>query len=108
MRSVELADWHLMRHQTAVIRKPDVKMEGGLLDPERRPAQMREIEIHRVVRRGTDRAGHTGKQRHDGAMKMARRDQPHARMTLDDIEKFGRVVQVLAVHVPDAADEGRM
>ena len=110
MRPVELADRNLMRHQMAAafIRKPGVKMEGGLLDPERRLAQMREVEIDGVVWRGTDCAGHTRKHRHDRAMEVAGRNKSYPRMPLDDIGKLGRIAQVLTIHVPDAGDEGRM
>src|SRR5947209_1524478 len=110
MRSVEIPDWHLMGHEmaAAIIRKPAVQMEGWRLDPERRLSQMREVEVNRGVWRGTDRAGDAGEHRYDRSMKMARCDQPHARMPSYDAGKLGGIAQILAIHVPDPGDERRV
>jgi hypothetical protein len=88
--------------------KPIVEMKSRRLDLERRLAQMVEVEVDRVVWRGTNRAGNTGEHGQCGAMDVAGGDELHARMTANEGGQLSRVGQVLAVHVPDARDEWRM
>src|SRR5216684_2294532 len=110
MRSVEIADRHLMRHHAAesLPRKPAVEMKGRRLDPERRLAQFFQIQIDRVIRRWANRGWDTGKHRQCRTMNVTRGDQLHARIAPDNRLEFAGIEQILAVHVPDAGLERRM
>ena len=107
MRAVEAADRHLMGHEGAepLARKPGVKMQGGRLDLEARLAQMREIEVNSMIGRRADRAGTTREYRERRAMNMPAGDKLDPRMTADDRSQRVGVLQILAIHVPDARDE---
>src|SRR5207245_4317551 len=110
MRAVELADRHLVSDHAAKVsvRKPAVEMKGRRLDLERGLAQVRQIEIDRMVGRRADRRRHTGEHRQRRAMNMAGGDEFYPRMVADDRRKIIRIEQILAIHVPDTGDERRM
>ncbi len=62
MWPIEFADRHLMGHDMTkpFTGKPDMEVEGWRLDPERRLAQMVEIEVDRVIGSRANRAGNAG------------------------------------------------
>ena len=61
-----------------------------------------------MIRRRANRGGNAGEHRQRRAMNVAGRDQLHARMTPDDRREFAGILEILAVHVPDAGLERRM
>jgi hypothetical protein len=83
-------------------------MEGRRLDLERRLTQMIEIELDGMVGNRADCARAACEHRQRRAMNVTGCDQLHARMTLNDCSQFSGIVQVLAIHVPNAGQERRM
>jgi len=110
MRTVKRTDRHLMGHQGAepLAGKPGVKVQGRRLDLERRLAQLREIEIHRMIGRRADRAWTAREQRQGRPMYMPAGDELDSRMAPDDRGQFAGVMQILAIHVPDTCSERRV
>ena len=110
MRSVELPDRHLMRDKAAKVLagKPGVQMKGRWLDLERRLTQLRQIKIYCVIWRRADRGRNAREHRQRRAMNVTGRDQLHAGMALNDCSQFSSIMQVLAIHVPNAGQERRM
>ena len=110
MRTVKCPDRYLVSNHgaEAFARKPGVKVKGRRLHLERGCAEFSQIEIDRVVRRGTNRGRHTGKHRQRRPMNMPGSHELDARITPDDGFEFAGVEQILAVHVPDAGLERGM
>src|ERR1700744_29817 len=110
MRAGERADRDLMRDHTAepLAWEPAVEAERRRFDLERRFPQMLQIEVNRVIGRGTDCGRHTSKRRQRRTMNMPGSDKLHARMTPHNRRKFTGIDEILAVHVPDAGLERRM
>src|SRR5262249_29825028 len=89
-------------------RKPGVEMEGRRLDLERWLTQLIEIEVDGVVGSRANRAGNSGEQRERRAMRVAAGDKTSTWVMPDDRFQLARIVQVLAVHVPNAGHKRRM
>src|SRR5215470_4179338 len=88
--------------------KPKVQVKRWWLDLHRRRQAPIEIEGYRVIRRGADRGGHTGKLRKRRAVYMAGGDQPGTTVLLQyGSERFG-IPQILFVHMSDAGCKRRM
>src|SRR5262249_8603364 len=110
MRPIELPDRYLMRDEAAktLTGKPGVQVKGRGLDLERRLAQLRQVEVDRMIGRRAYRGRDARKHRQCCAMDVAGRDKLDARMTPDDRRKLIRIEEILPVHVPDAGLERRM
>ncbi len=82
MRPVEIADGNVMGDDAAesLAGKPGVEMKGRGLDLEGRFAQLREIQIDRMIGGGTNRGWDTGEYRIGGAVNMTGGNQLNARM----------------------------
>ena len=83
MRAVESPDRDLMGDDgpEALSRKPGVEMEGRRLDLEGGFAQLRQVEIDRMIGGRADCGRHARKHGQCRAMDMPRGDQLHAGMT---------------------------
>ena len=86
MRPVKHPDWHLVCHHLAKIfpGEPDVKVEGGRFNLEGWLAQMRKVEVDRMIGRRTDRAGTACEQGQRCTMNVAAADELHTRMAPED------------------------
>ena len=85
-----------------------MQVECRRLDPEGRLPGATKVEIDGVVRRRADRRRNPRELRQHTPVHMARGDHAHPSMPSHDFPERGGVHEVLAVHVPDACNEGRM
>jgi hypothetical protein len=110
VRPIERTDRHLVCHHLAETfpGEPGMKVKGGRFDLERRLAQLRKVEVDRMIGSRTDRARTARERGQRCAVNMAAGDKLNAWMTGGDLSQLVGIGEVLAIHVPDAGSERRM